>query len=284
MQNRLNFICKKHTKFCRATILCVFLFLFSSCGIPTYLYLLDSESDDYSYCEFDSTSNSDGSISTNLKFNIDSSYEVDGTPSICYFYAIYPSSISSDVSEKYFSDYIVSEFEDTYSDNYPGQRLDTSSDESYVLIYETNDIDIKLYKFTYDGLEQDALSYLATAYDYDNDSFSYVDWDVNFDISYNSTDNYFEFTQDDSDTDSFTTKNSLDNYVDTENLTLKRYNKSKFITSDISTSDYDYLCTDIDEVNESVDFTVYVYAALTVEGNFTNIVWSDLHEVGSFDL
>ncbi len=274
----------KRTKKNRALFFCVLFFLIlSSCGIPTFLSLEEGENSETSYYEFNTSDNDDNSKTTNVKFNIvDDITQVVDTPSICYFYAICPSNLN--ISENTFNKSIINGFDNIYSHKIPGQRLNISNDDPYVLKKEIDDVDIKLYKFNYkflnqDVLDQKALSYLATAYD---SNFKYNDvYDANFQISYNSISKQFDLNEIDS-IKIYKTIDDTSSYVEPINLSLVRYNDDNFINSEIKSTDLDYKC--IDDVNNSSTYKVYVYAALTVEGEFTNIFWSNLHKVGEFDI
>ncbi len=309
MFNRYKF--KRHIKIGRALLVCVSLFIVSACGIPTSIYLNNgiTDEDDVSYYSFDSVKySSTDSYITTLTFNIDDEYVVEDSPSIVYFYSIYTSDIFG-LNETTFSTKITDAFESTYTD-LPGRRLNTNSDsDPYVLSVSYGSGDIKLYKFSYSEdltdtyYDQDAMSYLTTVDDSESDdtvfSSTGIEYTVNFNIqkivdSSDSSNFYIDFNQveeDSSDSENYFSFNTLVSSgfkSSTNTFNLKRFNNDNFIVSDnmsnITETDYDYLFTDIDDFDTSETYSVLIYAALTVEGDFTNIFWSDLHEVGSFDL
>lgn len=279
MKNILKYFIK-HTKFYRAIIFCVLILLLASCGIPTALYLSNSESDDSSYYEFNSEKIDDVTYKTTLKLNIiDTDKKVVGTPSICYFYSIYPE--NSDISESVFSSTIVSNFNSEYYNKYPGKRLDISVDDPYVLNISKNDNDIKLYKFSYNDEDQLPLSYLATieTFNYNND------YEIEFSINYDDTNKVFEFNET---TSTIVFQSSVNSSLeDPLNLELKRYlsKNESFINTNIDNTDKDYLyISDIAEINKNSNYEILVFSAMTIEGDFSNIFWTELHPVGSFSL
>ncbi|MDC7236568.1 MAG: hypothetical protein PQJ49_02260 [Sphaerochaetaceae bacterium] len=282
---------KRHIIIGRALLVCVSLFIVSACGIPTSIYLDNSISteDGVSYYEFSSSETSTTSFS--LYIDTDT-YQIEDSPSLCYFYAIVD---SSDVSP---SSTIISDFESKYSD-LPGSRLDTNSSADPYVLTDSSD-SYKLYKFTYqnktdsDILDQEYLSYLATLDTSISDNTTYKETGViSADLIISKVDNddsyYFTFDLDDFESDDsnsssqFNTKTANEIYESTEDYTynLLRYNGAEFIpASDIDEDlDLDYELVDSDN-----NCTVIVFVALTVEGDFTNIFWSDLHEVGTFSL
>jgi len=244
-----------------------------SCGIPTNIYLKEgiTDEEDVSYYEFASQVEGTDSYITTLTFNlVDDSLVVENTPSICYFYSIFPSDLSG-LTEASYSSKILTAFNSTYS-SLPGRRLDSSQSDSSVLDIDYNDNKIKLFKFNYNGTEQKALSYLSTI-----KSLSYDhEYEVKFKIQ-NLNNGEFNFEENNSSL--FETHDSSDNIIDTEDLILTRYNNKKFITSSIDDDDSDYSIT-----SNTNSYKVIVFAALTVEGQFSNIFWTNLHKVGSFDL
>ncbi len=271
----------KHAKFYRAIEFCVLIFMMSSCGIPTALYLSNSENDESSYYEFSSEKISDLSYTTTLKLNIrDTEKQVNNTPSICYFYAIYPE--NSDISESVFSNAITNEFNDEYYNKYPGKRLNISNDDPYVLNITKNDNNIKLYKFSYNDEDQLPLAYLATmkSFIYNND------YEILLSIDYDETNKIITFNE--STSSNVLQSNINSSFVDSSNLKLKRYisKNESFIDSNIDNTDKDYLyVNDIDEINLNSNFKILVFAAISIEGtNFSNIFWSELHPVGSLSL
>jgi hypothetical protein len=301
MINR-RFKFKRHIIIGRALLVCVSLFIISACGIPTsiYLYNEDPDEDGVSYYEFstsDSTDTTD-SYTTSFSLYIDTdTYQIEDSPSLCYFYTI----IDSDDDSSTISDDLQDEFESKYAD-LPGSRLDTnSSSDPYVLTDSSGSY--KLYKFTYKNdnddnddsvLDQEYLSYLATLDSLISDNTTYEETGVisadliiskvDNDESYYFTFNLDNFVSDDSYSSSqFNTKNADEVYESTEDYkyNLFRYNKDEFITASEldEDDDLDYVVED-----SNTDYTVIVFVALTVEGDFTNIFWSDLHEVGTFSL
>jgi hypothetical protein len=288
---------KRHIIIGRALLVCVSLFIVSACGIPTSIYLKNEYpyEDSVSYYEFstsDSTDTTD-SYTTSFSLYIDTdTYQIEDSPSLCYFYAIVD---SSDVLP---SSTIISDFKSKYSD-LPGSRLDpNSSSDPYILPESSGSY--KLYKFMYEKdednnvLDQDYLSYLATLDSLISDNTTYEETGViSAHLIISKVDNgdsyYFTFDLDDFESNvsnsssQFNTKTADEVYESTEDYTynLLRYNGDEFVpASDIDEDlDLDYELVDSDN-----NCTVIVFVALTVEGDFTNIFWSDLHEVGTFSL
>lgn len=269
---------KKHATNYRAIICCVLLIFITSCGIPTVLIVNDGVVSDQSYYEFSSSVDSSTSISTNLKFNlIDDSFQVNQSPSLVFFYSICPTSI---ITETTFSNKIETEFNSTYSHQYPGRRFNISKDDPYLINVENNSNNYKLYKFTYNELEQLPLEYISTL-----KSLEYgKDYDVNFQIVFDSINNNFMLSETTS--PKFFKTLSNNNYIDSEDLILQRaINKENFINSNIEETDLDYLSTNLNDLNNSnTTYKVIVFCAMTIEGDFSNIFWSNLHKVGSFEL
>ncbi len=262
----------------RAIIFYVSFFMLISCGIPTNIYLKNGITDEegVSYYEFSSQVEEPDSFVTTLTFNlVDESLVVEDTPSICYFYSIFPSDLS-DLTESSYASKILAAFNSKYS-KFPGKPLSISQNDSSVLNIDYNDNKIKLYKFTYDdaGIEQTALSYLSTikSLNYNNE------YEVKFKIQ-NSNDGNFNFEN----SSLFETHDSAGNIIESDNLILTRFNKDKFKTSSIAEDDSDYLYSDYTIMNNSNSYKVIVFAAFIVQGQFSNIFWSDLHKVGTFDL
>lgn len=271
-------ILKKHLRHIfnsRAIILYVSFFLIISCGIPTNIYLKEGITNEagVSYYQFSLQAEDTDSYITTLTFNlVDDSLVVENTPSICYFYSIYPSNLTN-FSESNFSSQIISSFNSTYS-QLPGRRLDTSQTDSSVISVDYNDFNIKLYKFTYNDLDQEPLSYLATI-----KSLTYnSEYQANFKIKQIKTSNQSTFNFEEYNSSFFKTNP----YLNSSNLELKRFNTKEFKASSIDEEDYDYIYSET--VNNDTSYKVIVFAALTVEGQFSNIFWTNLHKVGSFDL
>jgi hypothetical protein len=257
----------------------VSLFFLISCGIPTYVSLNNGDiGDDISYYSFNSTPPIDDYITTNLEFHfIDSSFVVDDSPSVCYFYSIFP---DDGQSETIYSSDIINKFENTYSTPL-GRPLDTSQSDESVINIDKNDYNIKLYKFSYNDLDQKPTTYLATinALPYD-----YVTYVSDFKISKIGLANNISFILNE-ETDNFKSKDSSNNFIVSKNLQLKRYNNQLFINSSINANnDFEYLYLPNDEIIININYKVLVFAALSVEGDFSNIFWSELHKVGSFDI
>ncbi len=281
MTNRLNI--KRHIKISRVITIYVSLFFLISCGIPTYVSLNNGDiGDDISYYSFNNTP-IDDYIITNLEFHLkDPSFVVDDSPSVCYFYSIFP---DDGQSETIYSSDIINKFENTYSTPL-GRPLDTSQSDESVINIDKNDYNIKLYKFSYNGFDQKPTTYLATI-----KGSPYIEYVSDFKISKTGTPNSitFNFNEESTTTTTTTTKFeslvSPNTFIDTKNLQLKRFNNQEFINTAINANnDFEYLYLPNDEIIININYKVLVFAALSVEGDFSNIFWSELHKVGSFDI
>ncbi len=248
-------------------------FMLVSCGIPTNIYLKEgiTNEEGVSYYQFSSQAEDTDSYITTLTFDlVDDSLVVEDTPSICYFYSIFPSDLSS-LSESSYSSKIITQFNSIYT-SLPGRRLDSNQSDSSVLNIDYNNNKIKLFKFNYNGNEQMALSYLTTI-----KSLNYnQEYEVKFKIQ-NLNNGEFNFEEFNSSL--FETHDSTGNISETENIALLRYNNNPFKTSSIDDDDSDYTI-----ISNTNSYKVIVFAAFTVEGQFSNIFWTNLHKVGSFDL
>lgn len=257
----------------RAIIFYVSFFMLVSCGIPTNIYLKEgiTNEEGVSYYQFSLPTEDTDSYITTLTFNlVDDSFVVEGTPSICYFYSIFPSDLSG-LTEASYSSKIITQFNSIYA-SLPGRRLDSNQSDSSVLNIDYNNNKIKLFKFNYNDTEQKALSYLTTI-----KSLNYnQEYEVKFKIQ-NLNNGKFNFEEYNSSL--FESLDSTGNTIETENITLARYNNNPFKTSSIDDDDSDYTI-----ISNSNYYKVIVFAALTVEGQFSNIFWTNLHKVGSFDL
>lgn len=283
---------KRHIKFSRVVTICVSLLFIVSCGIPTNLYMYDEEMEDESasYYIFDNPDDSDSDsdvITTTITFNIDSAYQTEDSPSICYFYSIYSASMLDDITDNTYASKITPSFKSTYSD-LPGRYL---ANDPEVLSVSYLDGEIKLFKFTYDDLDQDVPYYLATidgSMEYDEDvtaTFSITQ------VTDSDNNIYFDFTETSNIYYYLNSSEELASIYGT-NLTLKRYNGDTFISNDNiseldTDTDYDYVFNDDEDssyYDNYSDYKIAVFAALNVTGEFTNIFWSDLQYLGSFDL
>ncbi len=273
---KYNFL-KRHIKLSRAITCFVSLFFLISCGIPTLLYLHDGKITDGSYYDFSSEPNANKTeFDTTLSFNIynsetvNYSYDFEDSPSLCYFYAVCPTDVDPGIVSAFNSKYVTTPY---------SKRLDTNQEDGnpYVLSVKSGEYNVKLYKFKFNKkLDQLPQNYLLKTNLYDDSNQFGVDQSALFNLSFNELNKNFELTE----------TTSVPIFVSSDSsqtdIILTRYNNDNFINSGISESDLDYIVNDEGAI--SSNYKVIVYVAMSIEGNFSNLVWSHLHEIGEIEL
>ncbi len=258
---------KRHIKISRVITFCVSLLFLISCGIPLSFNFDGKDS----YYNFVTSEIDENTYKTTLTFEIDDFFVLNNSPSLCYFYSIY-SPEKTGISETTYINQLKSLFKKTYAE-LPGRQITTNKDDKFVLNEEYSNSKLKLYKFTYNDLEQNPTNYLSSIKNLIYNKKYVADFTLQ-----KNTAGGTSFTLKE-------TNETEDTYFNgTDNIELKRFNNDKFISSAITDEDYDYIFSTDEELQEASDFKVIVFCAMSVEGDFSNIFWTDLHKINIFDL
>jgi len=285
------------------------VFLCTSCGVPSWIYLDDSISSDNSnnYYHFTNTRQTTltaDATSTKLSYYIDESSidNNDYTPSVAYFYAVVPESIYSGCESSF-----ISQFSTKYVNDNNGSNFTASSNDSILTISKTansNTEDIGLYCFSV-GTDQDLLTppqYSITRnVDLHNDDGSANEIITNLLLDAEGSDDGIFFTlqqtndsngdNDDSEANFIHIKDDgTEEALQDTSIPLYRTNNDQYfnLSEDMNDVDFQAAYTLNNESTSSDNYKVIVFAAFNLtplnDASFTNIFWSSLETICYFKL
>ena len=255
----------------KSTFFLILVFLFLSCGIPNYFYL-GSNYISYSVVTMPNLENNSSAYKVTVRITDPVQLaKCRNCPSIALFYFLDTSSFSSEKST------FRSKFTTTYNSySINGIALDVKEGsfesviEKYTPVNDTN-IKLGLYPFMFADL---------------NEHISRPGYHITFPISTGSEpDDTLEFLL------LFSKKDNkvIIRYTDKETQVEKELVRQNYLPfSDLPSYDLESYIQDHEDygaVTDRLDIKLNIMCAMSVsEGNFDNFFWSDLKEIGSFEL
>lgn len=254
---------KKIQKLAIVFVLIIVLFLFLSCGIPSYLTLAISDPTSSSSVTGRTIAITDIRINATQELGLFNTSQVTAqSPSLTFFYTITNSSSQQSG--------LQTNFNNSYSSEYsrkPQSAIVTENGDSSVIEYKNSDIIYRLFVLKDDSINWESPNGHINKTSIPNNM------QFNFNISKETdldSNIYFKVTY-----------NDLNNIGQT--LELKRYDNSNFTKLNPKINNNDY-----NTVTDSDPKYVHIYAAINVVGSstatFTNRFWSDLMYIGSYEL